>query len=148
MIDSHVTVSNESGIPCDEGSLARLAAYLMAELSLHPSCELGITLVDAERMSTLHEDWMNEPVPPDVLSFPIDEITTAALGEEPVRYPAISSCSAYPAASRRPVGASTRKCSSSRPTGCALIGHDHQPPESYEAMPARTTSLPAGGRHV
>ena len=84
MIDSNVTVSNESGIPCDEGSLARLAAYLMAELSLHPSCELGITLVDAERMSTLHEDWMNEPGPTDVLSFPIDEITSAAPGEEPV----------------------------------------------------------------
>jgi probable rRNA maturation factor len=119
VIDSHVTVSNESGIPCDEASLARLAAYLMAELSLHPSCELGITLVDDERMSTLHEDWMHEPGPTDVLSFPIDEITSAAPGGEPV--------------------VTTHGM-------LHLIGHDHQSPESYEAMFSLQDDLLAGWR--
>ncbi|MCX6434392.1 MAG: rRNA maturation RNase YbeY [Actinobacteria bacterium] len=75
-----VTVLNESGVPCDAETLDSLAAYLLAALRLHPDCELGITLVDVERMTTLHEDWMNEPGPTDVLSFPIDELRSAADG--------------------------------------------------------------------
>ncbi len=67
-------VSNESGVACDEQALADLAAWLMVQLRLHPECELGITLVDLDRMTGLHEDWMNEPGATDVLSFPIDEV--------------------------------------------------------------------------
>ena len=71
---TNVVVSNESGVACDEAALGELAVFLLAELRLHHDCELGITLVDLERMTTLHEDWMNEPGPTDVLSFPIDEL--------------------------------------------------------------------------
>jgi probable rRNA maturation factor len=80
----NVTVSNESEEPADTEALNHLAAYLFGCLRLHPDCELGITLVDDERMSTLHEDWMHEPGPTDVLSFPIDELTSAPKGVEPV----------------------------------------------------------------
>jgi probable rRNA maturation factor len=80
----HVTVSNESGIDCDTASLESLVEHLFASLNLHDECELGITLVDEERMSTLHEDWMHEPGPTDVLSFPIDEVRSAEAGTEPV----------------------------------------------------------------
>jgi probable rRNA maturation factor len=79
----HITVLNESGIDCDAASLADLAGYLLGELRLHQDCELGITLVDVDRMTTLHEDWMQEPGPTDVLSFPIDEVRSAAEGQEP-----------------------------------------------------------------
>jgi probable rRNA maturation factor len=41
---------------------------------------MSITFIDSERMTTLHEDWMQEPGPTDVLSFPIDEITLPAEG--------------------------------------------------------------------
>ncbi|MEC9128551.1 MAG: rRNA maturation RNase YbeY, partial [Actinomycetota bacterium] len=41
---------------------------------IHPDSELGITLVDIDRITSLHEDWMNEPGPTDVVSFPIDEL--------------------------------------------------------------------------
>ena len=61
----------------------RSPATCLGELRLHPDCELGITLVDVERMTTLHEDWMQEPGPTDVLSFPIDEVRSAAEGEQP-----------------------------------------------------------------
>ena len=150
MIDSHVTVSNESGIPCDEASLARLAAYLMAELSLHPSCELGITLVDDERMSTLHEDWMHEPGPTDVLSFPIDEITSAAPGEEPVAgiLGDIVLCPAYLGPQAAAAGRSLDEELQFLTTHgmLHLIGHDHQSPESYEAMFSLQDDLLAGWR--
>lgn len=78
---TQISVSNESGIACDEQALGVLAVYLLDALDLHPDCELGITLVDLERMTTLHEDWMNEPGATDVLSFPIDELRRPAAGE-------------------------------------------------------------------
>lgn len=84
MILTRLSVVNESGVDCDTGALERLTAFLYEQLRLHPECELGITLVDSERMSTLHEDWMHEPGPTDVLSFPIDEVRAGAPGVDPV----------------------------------------------------------------
>lgn len=78
---SAITVINESGIACDEGQLAGIAAFLLPRLGLHPSCILGITLVDPVRMEQLHVDWMDEPGPTDVLSFPMDELRRPAPGE-------------------------------------------------------------------
>ena len=43
-------------------------------MHIHPDSELGITLVDIDRITSLHEDWMNERGPTDVVSFPIDEL--------------------------------------------------------------------------
>lgn len=81
---SAILVENESGVDCDTGSLAELAGFLIGRLGLHPSCELDITLVDIDRMSALHEEWMDEPGPTDVLSFPMDELREPAPGETPV----------------------------------------------------------------
>lgn len=75
MTPPQATILNESGVDCDTDALGGLLDHLFVELRLHPECELGVTLVDVERMTTLHEDWMNEPGPTDVLSFPIDELT-------------------------------------------------------------------------
>ncbi len=69
-----IDISNESGIECDERSLVAQAAYVMGRLRLHPQAELAITLVDEGTMTVLHEQWMNEPGPTDVLSFPMDEL--------------------------------------------------------------------------
>ena len=80
---TQVVVTNESGVVCDEQALAELANWLMVQLRLHTECELGITLVDLERMTGLHEDWMNEPGATDVLSVPIDELRSADLDVEP-----------------------------------------------------------------
>ena len=79
-----ITVSNESDVACDVAALEALARHLLHRLRLHADCELGVTLVDVDRMSTLHEDWMGEPGPTDVLSFPIDELRSAEPGDEPV----------------------------------------------------------------
>lgn len=70
-----ITVDDDAGAPIDLTALTDLAGYLFTHLYVHPDCELGITLVDIDRMTGLHEDWMNEPGPTDVLSFPIDELT-------------------------------------------------------------------------
>ena len=70
-----ISVDDDAGSSLDLTALSDLAGHVYTQLHIHPDSELGITLVDAERMTTLHEDWMNEPGPTDVLSFPIDELT-------------------------------------------------------------------------
>ncbi len=73
-----ISVDDDAGSSLDLTALGDLAGHVFTRLNLHPECELGITLVDTDRMTTLHEDWMNEPGPTDVLSFPIDELTPGA----------------------------------------------------------------------
>ncbi|HEV8024632.1 MAG TPA: rRNA maturation RNase YbeY [Candidatus Nanopelagicales bacterium] len=70
-----ISVDDDAGASLDLTALTDLAGHVYSELHIHPESELGITVVDIERMTTLHEDWMNEPGPTDVLSFPIDELT-------------------------------------------------------------------------
>lgn len=69
-----ISVENESGIACDTEALLRVAQFVMQTLRLHDESELAITLVDVERMTELHIEFMDEPGPTDVLSFPMDEL--------------------------------------------------------------------------
>lgn len=75
-----ISVDDDAGSSLDLTALSDLAGHVFTRLHLDPQCEVGITLVDTERMTTLHEDWMNEPGPTDVLSFPIDELTPGTEG--------------------------------------------------------------------
>lgn len=70
-----ITVDDDAGSSIDLAALSDLAGHVLSRMNVHPETEVGITVVGVERMSTLHEDWMNEPGPTDVLSFPIDELT-------------------------------------------------------------------------
>jgi len=69
-----VEVNNESALPADEEELSRLGRFVMDSLYVHPEAELSVILVDTEAMERLHIEWMDEPGPTDVLSFPMDEL--------------------------------------------------------------------------
>jgi probable rRNA maturation factor len=69
-----IEVNNESAIPVDEAALQRLAIYALDHLHVHPDAELAIVCVDEAAMEQLHVQWMDEPGPTDVLSFPMDEL--------------------------------------------------------------------------
>ena len=69
-----IEINNESTIEVDESALQRLAAYAFDILHVHPDAELAIVLVDEAAMEQLHVQWMDEPGPTDVLSFPMDEL--------------------------------------------------------------------------
>jgi probable rRNA maturation factor len=133
-----VTVSNESGEPCDTAALTQLAHFLFGELRLHPRCELGITLVDLDRMTTLHEDWMHEPGPTDVLSFPIDELRSAETGAALAAgiLGDIVLCPAFLGPQARVSGRSLdEELQFLTVHGTLhLIGYDHGTSEEYEAM--------------
>ncbi len=69
-----IEVNNESVIAVDETALQRLATFALDFLYVHPDAELAILLVDEGAMEQLHLQWMDEPGPTDVLSFPMDEL--------------------------------------------------------------------------
>jgi probable rRNA maturation factor len=69
-----IEISNESGIAVDETVLLRLMENNLAELHVSPDADVAILLVDEGAMEALHVQWMDEPGPTDVLSFPMDEL--------------------------------------------------------------------------
>lgn len=69
-----IEINNESGIDVDEVGISDVARFAMDQMHIHPLTELSIILVDQEAMSVLHQEWMDEPGPTDVLSFPMDEL--------------------------------------------------------------------------
>ena len=69
-----IEISNESGIPVDETVFLRLMEYNLGELHVSPDADVAILLVDEGAMEALHVQWMDEPGPTDVLSFPMDEL--------------------------------------------------------------------------
>lgn len=78
-----VEVNNESGAAVEETDIVTLARHVLDELRIHPQAELSVLLVDEAAMSVLHEQWMDEAGPTDVLSFPMDELRPGRDGEEP-----------------------------------------------------------------
>ncbi|SDH15383.1 rRNA maturation RNase YbeY [Agrococcus jejuensis] len=69
-----VDVLNESGVAVDEARLARLVAFDLEALFVHSEAEVSVVLVEVAAMEQLHVQWMDEPGPTDVLSFPMDEL--------------------------------------------------------------------------
>lgn len=69
-----IEVNNESAIAVDEVALQRVATFALDQMHIHPDAELAIMLVDEGAMEQLHLQWMDEPGPTDVLSFPMDEL--------------------------------------------------------------------------
>src|SRR5262250_2258080 len=69
-----IEIANESGFAVDEPALAALARYVLDEMRMHPLAELSVLLVDAPTIADLHQRWMGEEGPTDVLAFPMDEL--------------------------------------------------------------------------
>ena len=74
-----IEVNNESGVLVDEESLVHLVRYVLDRLYVHPQTEVSIILADTEAMEKLHVEWMDEPGPTDVLSFPMDELRPGSI---------------------------------------------------------------------
>ncbi len=76
-----IEIDNRSGAICAEVELVDLAAFALKELLVDKRAELEISLVDEAEMTRLHEEWMDEAGPTDVLSFPMDELRPNELSE-------------------------------------------------------------------
>jgi probable rRNA maturation factor len=69
-----IEINNESGVEVDETRVLHLASFALDYMKIHPDAELAIQFVNEDTMTTLHVQWMDEPGPTDVLSFPMDEL--------------------------------------------------------------------------
>ena len=69
-----IEVNNESGHAVDEAEFAALGRHVLDAMNVHAQTDLSILLVTVEVMTELHVQWMDEPGPTDVLSFPMDEL--------------------------------------------------------------------------
>lgn len=69
-----VLISNRQSISVDEDGLTTLAGQTLGGEGLTGSVELSVSFVDDAEMADLHERYMHEEGPTDVLSFPLDEV--------------------------------------------------------------------------
>ncbi|MFN3865200.1 MAG: rRNA maturation RNase YbeY [Demequina sp.] len=69
-----IDVNNETDVTVDEVEFAELATFVLKEMHVADGAELAILFVDEAAMEQLHLQWMDEPGPTDVLSFPMDEL--------------------------------------------------------------------------
>lgn len=69
-----IDVNNETDADIDEIEFAELASFVLSQLHIAEGAELAILFVDEKAMEHLHIEWMDEPGPTDVLSFPMDEL--------------------------------------------------------------------------
>ena len=74
-----IEINNESAIAIDETVLLRLTERNLAQLHVSADADVAIVLVDEGAMEALHVQWMDEPGPTDVLSFPMDELRPGTL---------------------------------------------------------------------
>jgi probable rRNA maturation factor len=77
-----IEIRNESGVSVDEPALAALARHVLDELRIHPLAELSVLLVDSPTIADLHQRWMGEEGPTDVLAFPMDELRPPPPGSD------------------------------------------------------------------
>ena len=79
-----VLISNRQDRPVDEEELRALARDTMRGEGIERA-ELSVSFVEQAEIAGLHERFMDEPGPTDVLSFPLDDVEEGAKGGEAVR---------------------------------------------------------------
>ncbi len=144
-----IDIANESGVGVDEVALAAIARHILDEMRIHPLAELSVLLVDEKAMAELHERWMGEPGPTDVLAFPMDELRPPHLGggnagragaEEPGPDPGLLGdvvlCPQVAAVQARDAGHSTQdELEMLAVHGILhLLGYDHAEPDERTEM--------------
>ena len=143
-----VEINNESGMAADEDALRELAQYVIGQMETHPLADLSMLLVDEAHMTNLHEKWMDEPGPTDVLSFPMDELRPHSMAgpnrsrgrdadePEPVLLGDVVLCPQVAAVQARQHGQSTQaELELLTVHGVLhLLGYDHADPEEEAEM--------------
>jgi probable rRNA maturation factor len=67
-----IEIANESGTALHEASIAAAARFAMDRMGVSPLAELSVLLVGTGVMADLHQRWMDQPGPTDVMAFPMD----------------------------------------------------------------------------
>lgn len=68
-------VANKSEYSIETKKVKKIIIFIMKNLKLRSSQEVSITFLNLSEMTQLHEKWMREPGPTDVMSFRLSEIS-------------------------------------------------------------------------
>ena len=136
-----IEVANESGVAVDESALASVAQHVLGAMQVNPAAELSVMVVTTEVMTELHERWMDEPGPTDVMAFPMDELVDESRRPDaPEIGPALLGdvvlCPAFAAAQARKAGHGLAdELALLTVHGVLhLLGYDHAEPEQEREM--------------
>ena len=137
-----VELSNESGTDVDELRLVALSRHVLDAMRIHPLAELSVRLVDEAEMANLHERWLDEPGPTDVLAFEMDELRPGRLDAEPDEETAgslLGDVVLCPAVAERQAGEAGHSTQDELELLCThgilhLLGYDHAEPEDRQEM--------------
>lgn len=145
--DRRIDISDDVHDGNTAADMERLALFLLDELGMAPEAELSISLVDEEAMAVLHVEWMDEPGPTDVLSFPMDELREPA-PHEPPAVGVLGDVVLCPAVARRQAVVAGHSTEHELRILLAhgvlhLLGHDHAEPDEERIMFARQRELVA-----
>ncbi len=133
-----IEINNESAVDVDSARVLNLARFALNFLRIHPKSELAIVFVDEPAIEKLHIEWMDEPGPTDVLSFPMDELRPGVDGiaSEPGLLGDIVVCPQVAAAQALVAGHSTSNeiCMLVAHGILHLLGFDHAEPDEEREM--------------
>lgn len=141
-----IDIDDSSGATWIDPSLIRAqAAYLLDRLHMDPDADLSIALVTEEEMERLHVEWMDEPGPTDVLSFPMDDLR-AGDPEGPRIGGVLGDVVLCPVVAERQAHAAGHPAEDELALLLThgvlhLLGHDHAEPEEHEVMFALQAEL-------
>ena len=143
-----VFVANDSGVDVDEVELVALARHVLASQGVSPLAELSLMIVDAKHMERLHEVYMGEPGPTDVLAFPQDDLDSGApvTGSDDVPEALLGDVVLCPQVAERQALAAGHSPTQELHLLCThgilhLLGYDHADPEEEQEMVKVQTAL-------
>jgi probable rRNA maturation factor len=134
-----IDIADSSGSEwVDHGDLIRQTEFLLDCLYLDPDVDVSIALVDEDEMARLHVEWMDEPGPTDVLSFPMDGLE-AGLPDQPRPTGTLGDIVLCPTVAARQAEnaghAPAAELELLMTHGVLhLLGHDHSEPGEHERM--------------
>jgi probable rRNA maturation factor len=76
-----IEVDNTTEEKVDLDRVLAFATFALDKLFLHPETDLFIGFINEPAIEKLHIEYMDEPGPTDVLSFPMDELRPGKLSE-------------------------------------------------------------------
>lgn len=76
-----IEIENTTAEPVELDRVLAFSTFALQRLYLHPLTELEISFIDEAAIEQLHIEWMDEPGPTDVLSFPMDELRPGKFGD-------------------------------------------------------------------
>ncbi|WP_296666332.1 rRNA maturation RNase YbeY [Demequina sp.] len=140
-----IDVNNETDARIDEVEFAELARYVLAKMHVADGAELAIMFVDELTMEELHVQWMDEPGPTDVLSFPMDELRPGT-PEDPTPAGLLGDIVVCPSVAARQAAAAGHSAEEEMLLLTThgilhLLGYDHAEPEEEKEMFALQRSL-------